>query len=78
MKHENHGQPTPAETAEPTQPVPSEEPAKGQPPTGDWPLQRLRQFEKERGLPESDVDHPERDQSSLEETDASTPDTPCS
>ena len=73
---ENDSQPMPAEEEEQSQDTPAQEPTKDQPPTGDWALKRLHQFEKERGLPESDVEHPECDQASLEEDIASPPDAP--
>jgi hypothetical protein len=73
---ENDSQPTPAEEEEQSQDTPAQEPTNGQPPTGDRALDRLHQFEKERGLEESDVEHPECDQASLEEAIAPTPDTP--
>ena len=73
---ENDSQPMPAEEEEQSQDTPTQETIKDQPPTGDWPLDRLHQFEKERGLPESDVEHPECDQASLEEAIAPPPDAP--
>ena len=73
---ENDSQPTPTGAEEQSQLRPTEEPIKDQPPTGDWALKRLHQFEKERGLEASDVEHPECDQVSLQEASAPPPETP--